>query len=217
MQQELQYTRYNIYFCPKKDFKQPVDFSNFWSIASNFPGHLFRSIYIFHSEIFSSDRLVAISFLLLVMMYCQSLVDPPLLELIHYGKREILRKISNMEMEYSALMTWSTHQGPPSDSSGQWGHNIKVVGVPQHESGSKRKSFMADTFGFANDGELQGIVSYLRSHGGFELEQVRPELPYFSMLVVKRPVDLCLIMVTCIIFNTVDCVSTLFLSRPSTS
>ena len=82
-----------------------------------------------------------------------------------------------MEVEYSIVMTWSTHQSPPSDSSGQWGHNIKVVGVPQCESGSKRKSFMVDTFGFANDGELQGVISYLRSHGGFELEQVRPELP----------------------------------------
>ena len=134
---------------------------------------------------FSSDQSVAISFWSLVIMYCWSLVDPPLLELIHYGKHEILHKISNMEIEYSALMTWSTHQGPPSESSGQWGHNIKVVGVPRHESGSKRKSFMADTFGFANDGELQGIISYLRSHGEFELEQVRPELPYFSVSVVK--------------------------------
>ena len=135
--------------------------------------------------LFSSDRSVAIGFWSLVIMYCRSLVDPPLLELVHYGKREILRKISNMEVEYSVVMTWSTHQGPPSDSSSQSGHNIKVVGVPWRESGSKRKSFMADTFGFANDGELWGIISYLRSHGGFELEQVRPELPYFSMLVVK--------------------------------
>ena len=114
-------------------------------------------------------------------------------------------------------MTWSTHQGPPSDAAGQWGHNIKVVGVPRRESGSKRKSFMADTFGFANDGELQGVISYLRSHGGFKLEQVRPKLPCFSVSVVKQPVSFCLFMVACIIFNTVDCVPMLLLSRPSTS
>ena len=134
-------------------------------------------VYIFLQKYFSSDRSVVLSFWSLVILYCRSLVDPPLLELVHYGKREILHKISNMEGEYSVIMTWSTHQSPLSDSSGQWGHNIKVVGVPQHESGCKRKSFMADTFGFANDGELQGVINYLRSHGGFELEQVRLELP----------------------------------------
>ena len=78
-----------------------------------------------------------------------------------------------MEVEYSALMTWSPHQAPPSESSSQWGDNIKIVGVPQRESGSRKKSFIADMFGFATDGELHNITCYLRSHGGFELEQVR--------------------------------------------
>ena len=45
MQQEIKCTQYNIYFYPEKDFKRPVDCSIFWSITSNFPGRLFKSIY----------------------------------------------------------------------------------------------------------------------------------------------------------------------------
>ena len=71
------------------------------------------------------------------------------------------------------LMTWSPHQAPSSESSSQWGDNIKVVGVPRRESGSKKKSFLADMFGFSSDDELNSITSYLRFHRGFELEQVR--------------------------------------------
>ena len=81
-----------------------------------------------------------------------------------------------MEVEYSVLMTWSPHQTPPSDSSSQWGHNIKVVGLPQRESGTKQKSLLADMFGFTSDGELNNVTNYLRSHGGFELEQVRTKV-----------------------------------------
>ena len=84
-----------------------------------------------------------------------------------------------MEVEYSVLMTWSPTQAPPSESSSQWGDNIKVVGLPRRESGSKKKSFLADMFGFSSEGELHNISSYLKSHGGFELEQVNPELPCF--------------------------------------
>ena len=31
---------------------------------------------------------------------------------------------------------------------------------------------MADMFGFASNGELASVTNYLRTHGGFELEQV---------------------------------------------
>ena len=61
---------------------------------------------------------------------------------------------------------------PPSDSTSQWGHNIKIVGLPWKEFGSKVKSFLADMFGFASNSDLTNVTNYLRSHGGFELEQV---------------------------------------------
>ena len=58
------------------------------------------------------------------------------------------------------------------EASTQWGHNIIIAGDPRRVTGSKRKSFMADMYGFEMDGELAGVSSYLRSHGGFEIEQV---------------------------------------------
>ena len=57
-----------------------------------------------------------------------------------YGKCEMKRKIANMETEYSLYITWSTHSTPPSDSTSQWGHSIKIVGDPQKSSGSEAKS-----------------------------------------------------------------------------
>ena len=45
-------------------------------------------------------------------------------------------------------------------------------GDPKRQSGSKEKFFIADSFGFASNGELHNVSSYLKSHGGFELEMV---------------------------------------------
>ena len=77
-----------------------------------------------------------------------------------------------METEYSQYITWSSHSMPPSDSTSQWGHSIKIVGDPRNPSGSKSKSLLADMFGFASNGELANVTNYLRTHGRFELEQV---------------------------------------------
>ena len=91
---------------------------------------------------------------------------------MHFGKWEMKRQIENMEVEYSLLMTWLTQLVAPSNLTSQWGHNIKVMGLPQKVSGSKVKSFLVGTFGFTSNGELTSVTNYLRSHGSFELEQV---------------------------------------------
>ena len=109
-----------------------------------------------------------------------------------------------MEVKYSDLMTWSPHETPPSDVSGQWGHNIKVMGLPRRESGTKKKSLLADMFGFALDGELNNVANYLRSHGGFELEQVRLKATCVQYFTVKQLVNFCLVVVACYTFNMVD-------------
>ena len=100
------------------------------------------------------------------------LVEPQHLELIHFSKKEIQKKIVNLEMEYLQIIGWNTYATPPTDVSSQWGHNIKIVGEPRKIGGSKIKSFMADTFGFVTNGELSGVSNYPKSHEGFELEQV---------------------------------------------
>ena len=47
-----------------------------------------------------------------------------------------------------------------------------MVGDPKRQSGSRVKSFIADSFSFASNGELHNVSGYLKSHGGYELEMV---------------------------------------------
>ena len=98
-------------------------------------------------------------------------VVPPALELVHIRKKEIQQRIDSMEAAYSQLITWSASADSAVPSS-QWGDNILVVGDPKRQSGSKLKSLIADSFGFASNGELHNVSGYLKSHGGFELEMV---------------------------------------------
>ena len=56
------------------------------------------------------------------------------------------------------------------------------MGDPKRQSGSKVKSLIADSFGFASNGELHNVSGYLKSHGGFELEMVGSGHITFSSL-----------------------------------
>ena len=78
-----------------------------------------------------------------------------------------------VEPVFKIILRWmgSTPAKTPKASS-QWGHNISTVGNPKKITGSRRKSFMANMYSFETDGELAGVCNYLRSHGGFEIEQV---------------------------------------------
>ena len=105
-----------------------------------------------------------------------SLVDPPVLPLVHCGKREVLSVISSMEGEYNAILDWRSSTGSvPPGATTQWGSSIVIAGEVKGIHGLKWKSFMADMYGFANDRELQAIKAYLLSHGNFEIEQVTPQ------------------------------------------
>ena len=80
-------------------------------------------------------------FWLLDLNVLWSLVDVPHLELVHYNKHEIMKKIANMKMESSQLITWSTHVTLATNASSQWGHNIKIVHEPRKIARSKRVSW----------------------------------------------------------------------------
>ena len=102
-----------------------------------------------------------------------SLVELPDVPLMHYGKREIVELISSMEPEFKLILRWT--RPLPSEAPGvssQWGHSITVAGDPKRVTGSRRKSFMADMYGFSTNGELTAVCNYLRAHGGYEIEQV---------------------------------------------
>ena len=78
-----------------------------------------------------------------------------------------------MEPKFKIVLKWmDTTQVEAPEASTQWGHSIAIVGNPKKVTGSKRKSFMVDMYGFGTDGELAGVCNYLRSHGGFEIQQV---------------------------------------------
>ena len=107
------------------------------------------------------------------MLYMWSLVDPPDVSLVHYWKWEVAQLVSSMEPKFKIILRWmGTTPAEAPEASTQWGHSITIVGNPKKVTGSKRKSFMVDMYGFETDGELAGVCNYLRSHGGFEIKQV---------------------------------------------
>ena len=134
-----------------------------WSLDMFFCGRLYWYMY---SRLYWS----------LILVYVWSLVDPPALPLIHYRKREVLSVVSSMEGEYNAILDWRSSTGSvPPGATAQWSSSIVIAGEAKRIHGSKQKSFMANMYGFANDGELQAIKAYLLSHGNFEIEQVTPQ------------------------------------------
>ena len=73
----------------------------------------------------------------IAIIYCWSLADPPDVPLVHYGKREVLDHISNMEPEFKLILRWmgsSSAEAP--GASTQWGHSISISGSPKRITGS---------------------------------------------------------------------------------
>ena len=100
----------------------------------------------------------------------------------------MLSVISSMEVEYNVILDWrSSSDAVPPGATTQWGNNIVIAGEAKRIHGSKQKSFMADMYGFANDGELQAIKAYLLSHGNFEIEQVIPWGGFTTCPLSNRP------------------------------
>ena len=129
--------------------------------------YIFCQIFYFKQLVdYNTNRPIAI-------MYFWLLADPPDVPLIHYGKREVIKLISSMEPEFKLILRWmgSASAEAPGVST-QWGHSISIFGNPKRITGSRRKSFMADMYGFETDGELAAVCNYLRTHGGYEIEQV---------------------------------------------
>ena len=130
-------------------------------------------VYLFVQFLISSDRLIIIDIGRLFIITLWSLVDLPTVPLVHYRKKEVIKLISNLETEFNFILHWTSSVATEApEASPHWGRNIVIAGDPRRVTGSKRKSFMADMYGFETDGELAGVSSYLRSRGGFEIEQV---------------------------------------------
>ena len=141
-------------------------------------GHLYifcRIFYFKRPVDYNTNRSIAI-------IYFWSLVDPLDVPLVHNGKREVIEHISSMEPEFKLILRWmgsSSAEAP--GASTQWGHSITISGNPKRITGSRRKSFMADMYGFETDGELAAVCNYLRTRGGYEIEQVSSLCIRFSI------------------------------------
>ena len=85
-----------------------------------------------------------------------------------------------MEDHYGEPMTFDesripAHVAPMAAGTevGSWGYGVSVYGAAQgHRRESVTPSLMADMYGFALEEEMQDTKAYLRSHGGYQLEQV---------------------------------------------
>ena len=145
--------------------------------------HQWCGQYMYFCQIFYCKRPVSYNInRSIAIIYCWSLADPPDVPLVHYGKREVLNHISNMEPEFKLILWWmgsSSAEAP--GASTQWGRSITISGNPKRITGSRRKSFMADMYGFKTDGELAAVCNYLRTHGGYEIEQVSSLFIRFSI------------------------------------
>ena len=110
------------------------------------------------------------------------LAEPHLVVLKHYGKREVLHLIDQMEdcfdrpFEFNPEAIESTRRvrGASAVEPSQWGYGINVYGKRQRyqAEASEKSTLNAAMYGFGSDKEYSRVQEYLYSHGGFQLEAV---------------------------------------------
>ena len=97
---------------------------------------------------------------------------------MHFGRREVLARIEAMEVEYDQPLAY-VDPGPAvsgaeltGDPTQPWGDGIVVWGTSQLQRFRQTPSLMADSYGFCGEEEWGRVQQYLKSHGGWQLEQV---------------------------------------------
>ena len=130
----------------------------------------------------SSHWSLVVSFGRLLCFSLWSLVEPPDLHLVHFGRQEILSHIASMEPEYDEKLVWvEPAPANPDDAArprdqaadeSPWGEGIKVYGDARPLKGRLTPSLMADGYGFGSQEELLRVQKYLCDHGNWQLEQV---------------------------------------------
>ena len=100
-----------------------------------------------------------------------------LIQLKHFGRREILKKIDLMEPEFNQPMMFDDSRVPdrPVTSGaeiGSWGYGVQVYGVARgHKRKRETPSLLADMCGFSCEEEMQDARQYLWSHSNYQIEQ----------------------------------------------
>ena len=106
-------------------------------------------------------------------------VGPDEILLKHYGKRELLGKIANMEAEYDvpmhfnpALLPDSSVAVGPDVQHGLWDYGVEVAGDCKRYPKKQTPTLEAGMYRFAGGEELLAVKGYLYSHGAYQLVAV---------------------------------------------
>ena len=96
-----------------------------------------------------------------------------------------------MEVEYDQPLAYVDPRPavpeaePTGDSTQPWVDGIVVWGASQLQRCQQTPSLMADSYGFCGEEEWGRVQRYLKSHGGWQLEQVRVTGESVRLLVIK--------------------------------
>ena len=100
----------------------------------------------------------------------------------HYGKKEVLHLIDQMEdcfdhpfeFDPEAIDSARKARGASAVEHGQWGYGINVYGKRRRyqPKATEKSTLNAVMYGFQSDEEYARVQAYLQSHGNYQLEAV---------------------------------------------
>ena len=129
-----------------------------------------------HCYIFCVLQLVT----LCIVLNSLCIVGPGEIPLKHYGKRELLGKIANMEAKYDIPMEFDPGLLPelsaavgPDIQHGLWDYGVEVAGNPKKYQKKQTPTLEAGMYGFTGGEELLAVKGYLYAHGTYQLVVVR--------------------------------------------
>ena len=103
----------------------------------------------------------------------------------------MLARIEAMEVDYDQPLAYVDPgpavpgAEPTGDPTQPWGDGIVVWGASQLQRCRQTPSLMADSYGFRGEEEWGRVWQYLKSHGGWQLEQVGVTSESIRSLVVR--------------------------------
>ena len=125
--------------------------------------------------------------MLCIALNSLSTVGPNEILLKHYGKRELLGKIANMEAGYDvpmhfdpALLPESFAAVGPDIQHGLWDYGVEVAGDPKRYHKKQTPTLEA---GFTGGEELLAVKGYLYAHSAYQLVAVRC---HFGAIILKE-------------------------------
>ena len=141
-----------------------------------------KVVALLFSQFVKVITLLVAYFQLTGLLLSHILAELRLVVLKHYGKREVLHLIDQMEdcfdhpFEFNpeAIESSRRVRGASAVEPGQWGYGINVYGKRwrYQAKASEKSTLNAAMYRFGSDEEYSRVQAYLYSHGGYQLEAV---------------------------------------------